>query len=353
MTFIRNTWYAAAWSEDVSRTFLSRQYLNERVLLYRKEDGTPCAIADLCPHRFVPLSIGKLVGDTVECAYHGLAFDCSGNCVDNPHGAGVIPKAAKVRSYPLTEQYGMVWIWMGDAAKADPTLVPDYHWLTDTVRYSQSHGTINLKANYLLVMDNLTDLSHAGFVHEKTLEPRELARASFEVKEENGQIWTKQFVAGMEIPPVFRAIKGFTGRMDHWLEMRCDPPGCMITFFGVTEPGKTRAEGWGTYNPNIITPETESTTHYFWAVARDFDLDDKEMTRMNGMAASYAFENEDRPVIEAQQTVLAGRDLMSLRPVLLTNDQGSGRARRFIDRKLKAEQAESEELIAVRTSFEQ
>ncbi len=340
MEYIRNTWYAAGWSEEVTRTMLSRKYLNESVLLYRKEDGTPVAIADLCPHRFVPLSIGKLIGDNVECLYHGLAFNCAGDCVDNPHGSGVIPKAAKVRSYPLTEQYGLVWIWMGDPAKADPSLVPDYTWLNTPGKYRQVHGTINLKANYLLVMDNLTDLSHAGFVHVATLEPRELAKASYEVvEEESGRVWTKQFVASMPVPALFTIVKGFTGHMDHWLEMRCDPPGCMITYYGVTNPGRPREEGWGTYNPNIITPETDSTTHYFWATARDFDLDDDEMTHKFEVGAGYAFEHEDRPVIEAQQQVLRGRELMDMKPVLLQNDQGSGRARRVITRRIKAEQA--------------
>ena len=109
----------------------------------------------------------------------------------------------------------------------------------------------------------------------------------------------------------------------------------MITFYGVTEPGKTREEGWGTYNPNIITPETESTTHYFWAIARDFDLDDDAMSEAFAEGASYAFEHEDRPVIEAQQRVLNGRELMDMKPVLLQNDQGSGRARRIIERRLR------------------
>lgn len=341
MEFVRNTWYAAGWSEEISRKLLSRTFLNEPVLLYRKEDGAPCAIADLCPHRFIPLSMGKLVGDTVECAYHGLAFNCAGECVDNPHGTGIIPKAARVKSYPLTEQYGLVWIWMGDPEKADPDKIPDYRWLTDTSNYRQAHGTIKLEANYLLVMDNLTDLSHAGFVHEQSLEPRELARASYEVTEADGEIWTKQFVPSMAIPPLFTIVKGFRGVMDHWLEMRCVPPGCMLTFYGVTQPGKSREEGWGTYNPNIITPETDSTTHYFWATARDFDLDDEEMTRQFEIGAGAAFENEDRPVIEAQQKVLAGRDLMDLKPVLLQNDQGSGRARRIIARRINEERATS------------
>lgn len=347
MSFIRNTWYAAGWSEDVTRALMARTFLNEPVLLYRKEDGTPCAIGDLCPHRFVPLSMGKLVGDNVECQYHGLMFDCNGACVANPHGVGFIPKAARVKAYPLTEQYGLVWIWMGEPELADPALVPDYHWLTDTARYREVHGTLRVEANYLLMMDNLTDLSHAGFVHETTLEPRELAKASYDVSEINGEIWTKQFVPSMPVPALMTAVKGFTGVLDHWLEMRCVPPGCMITFYGFTSPGKSRAEGWGTYNPNIITPETDTSTHYFWAVARDFDLDDEEMSKKFEAGAAYAFDNEDRPIIEAQQRALGSRELMSMKPVLLQNDHGSGRARRVIELRI-AEEKDTQSPVDVR-----
>ena len=337
MKFIRNNWYAAAWSEEVERSLFSRKLLNEQVLMYRKENGEAVAVADSCPHRLVPLSLGKLIGDDVECHYHGLRFNCSGACVDNPNGEGKIPKAAKIRSYPLEERYGLLWIWMGDPDKADPSQIPDYHWLTDSENYTQVHGTLHLNANYLLVMDNLTDLSHAAFIHEKTLEPRELAKATFEVIEKDGQVWTKQWCSEMTVPPLFAAVKGFTGKMDHWLEMRCNPPGCMITFYGVTDVGQSREKGWGTYNPNIITPETESTTHYFWATARDFDLESEEMTEQFRAGASYAFEHEDLPIIEAQQRALGERDLMEAKPVLLVNDGGSMRARRLIDQQIAEE----------------
>lgn len=348
MKFVRNTWYAAAWSEEINRSLFSRKLLNEQVLMYRKEDGTPCAIRDLCPHRFAPLSIGKLIGDEVECLYHGLRFDCSGKCVDNPNGAGSIPKAASVKSYPLSEQYGVVWIWMGDPEKADESLVPAFPWLSDSENYTQVHGTLNIEANYLLVMDNLTDLSHAAFIHVETLEPRELAKATFEVVEEGPEVWTKQWCAAMTVPPLFTVVKGFTGQMDHWLEMRCIPRSTsMITFYGVTEVGKSRAEGYGTYNPNIITPETDTTTHYFWGSARDFDLKDEEMSEKFRMGASFAFTHEDKPIIEAQQRNVGDVDVMSLKPVLLTNDAGSVRARRAIERLIAEEQEQAEKIIAV------
>lgn len=337
MEFVRNTWYAAVWADDLGRELLPRTFLNEPVVLYRKQDGSPCAIEDRCPHRIVPLSMGKLEGDDVECLYHGLRFNCAGECIDNPNGAGLIPKAARVKSYPLLEQWGMVWIWMGDPALADPALLPDLSPMTDVARYTTMHGTLKLEANHLLLMDNLTDLSHASFIHVESLEPREMAREIFKVSDENGTIWTRLFHPAMTVPKFFSVCGNLPERMDHWLEMRCDPPGVMVTIYGVTPIGKSREEGYDTYNPNLVTPETDHTSHYFWGSARTFSLGDEDLTKLLYSLASAAFENEDKPIIEAQQRLLGKQDLMDAKPVLLPNDTASGRARRAIDRMIAAE----------------
>jgi len=196
-----------------------------------------------------------------------------------------------------------------------------------------------MKANYLLVMDNLTDLSHAPFIHEKTLGSTGAARAKLVVTEQNEEVWTKQLVTGHPAPISHRMTSGSTSNVDHWIEMRFKPPCCMMTFTGGTAPGRPREEGWGTYNPNIITPETDGTTHYFWGAIRDFQLDNDELDGVIRTAVGFAFNQEDLPAIEAQQKVINGRNLMDLHPVLLPNDQGSMRARQIIERRIKAEQA--------------
>ncbi|CAG4913674.1 Dicamba O-demethylase, oxygenase component [Paraburkholderia gardini] len=338
MKFLKNAWYGAIWGDELGNRLITRRFLNEPVVLYRKADGMPVALADRCPHRFAPLSMGTLLNDQIECLYHGLRFDCSGTCTDNPNGAGLIPKAAKVRSYPLHERWGMVWIWMGDPEFADPDLIPDLPWLTDTTHYASMHGYLKLNANYLLVNDNLTDLSHASFVHVKTLEPREMAREIFKLTEEDGTIWTRLFYSGMSTPVFFKAIPGIPEKVDHWLEMRCDPPGTMVTFYGVTPVGRPREEGYDTCNPNITTPETEWTTHYFWGSARTFALDDHELTSHLKELVELAFNTEDKPIIEGQQQIIGQNELMQLQPVLLPNDGGSGRARRFIELRIVAEE---------------
>ena len=82
--FLRDCWYAAGFSEEVGRDFLARTSLNEDVVIFRREDGTPVALENRCAHRRLPLSMGKLIGDTVECGYHGLLYDCDGACIKIP-----------------------------------------------------------------------------------------------------------------------------------------------------------------------------------------------------------------------------------------------------------------------------
>src|SRR4051812_26504091 len=122
--FLRNAWYMAGWAGELGREPLARRLVGEAIVLYRKENGDPVALQDRCPHRFAPLSRGKLHQDTIECGYHGLRFDAAGQCVLNPHGNCHIPQGAKVRSYPLVEKNTLAWIWMGTPELADPSLIP-------------------------------------------------------------------------------------------------------------------------------------------------------------------------------------------------------------------------------------
>lgn len=118
MKYVNNAWYPVVWADRVGRELTRHVVLEEPIVIYRLEDGSIAALQDACPHRLAPLSLGKLKGDNIECGYHGMTFDCSGKCVVIP-GQEVIPGNALVRSYPLQVKYGLVWLWMGDAKKAD------------------------------------------------------------------------------------------------------------------------------------------------------------------------------------------------------------------------------------------
>ena len=113
--FLRNAWYVAAWEREIGETPYAGTILGDQVAIYRGASGRYGALADACPHRKVPLSMGRVKGDDVECGYHGLVFDCTGTCVRAP-GDARPPQGAQVRSYPIEPRYGLLWIWMGEAA---------------------------------------------------------------------------------------------------------------------------------------------------------------------------------------------------------------------------------------------
>ena len=167
MKALRNQWYCAAFGHELKDKPLARSFLGEPVVIYRKADGAPAALEDRCCHRRAPLSKGKLLGDRLQCGYHGFTFDASGACVRIP-GQDRVPPSLGVRAYPLIERHGYLWIWMGERAKADPALIPDFHQNHDP-GWSAVRGRLPIAAHYLLVVENLIDLSHVGIVHAKTI----------------------------------------------------------------------------------------------------------------------------------------------------------------------------------------
>ena len=104
--FIHNSWYVAGRSADFADKLRAMTLLDENVVIFRGAQGEPIALEDACPHRKLPLSKGNLKGSTVECGYHGLTFDRAGTCVSAPTQGDPIPKRARVRSYPVVDQYG-------------------------------------------------------------------------------------------------------------------------------------------------------------------------------------------------------------------------------------------------------
>ncbi|HEX5497931.1 MAG TPA: Rieske 2Fe-2S domain-containing protein, partial [Thermomicrobiales bacterium] len=155
--FLRNAWYVATWAADLAQSPRPARVLNLKLALHRDDAGRPVALGDVCPHRFAPLHRGRVVDGALECPYHGLRFGSDGRCVHNPHG-DTIPESARVRGFPVVERHGLVWVWPGDAAAADPARIPDFGHLT-APRYRTIHGDYVTAAYYETFTDNLMDLS--------------------------------------------------------------------------------------------------------------------------------------------------------------------------------------------------
>ena len=339
MTYLRNTWYMAGWADELpSAGGIARTLLDEPVFLFRDAAGAAHALFDRCPHRFAPLSKGWIEGDRVVCAYHGLAFDGGGACVHNPHGPVV--RALNVRSYPLVEAHRALWIWMGDPALADPAAIPDLRFLSAAPDTAFNKGYVNGKGHYQLFVDNILDLSHTDYLHPNTLGGGSITRTRARVFEREGGVIAIHWHVFDDVPtPLFaQFLPAGTGHVDSWSEVDWHAPGVMKLVSGATPTGTSREGAVNVDNVHILTPETQGTTHYFFASTRNFGTGDAALNERIRVTRATIFATEDEPMIAAQQDRIGAADFWSLRPALLRTDEGAVKVRRRMDALIAAEQ---------------
>lgn len=342
--FIRNCWYVAAWDHEIpAQGLLARTLLGEPVLLYRDTQGRAVALEDRCCHRAAPLSLGRHEGDCVRCMYHGMKFDPSGACVDIP-GQEVIPAKACVRSYPLVERDRLVWIWMGEPSRADAADIADFFWHASP-QWRMKPGYLHYQANYQLIVDNLLDFSHLAFVHPTTLGTQSAAELKPSIvrnPEGNGTLTISRWYLNDEMPNLHKRVARFEGKVDRWQLYQWSPPALLRMDAGSAPAGTGAPEGTRVpqalqfRHTSIQTPETETTSHYWFCQARNFELDNAAMTEQIFADVVVAFE-EDRRMIEGQQKVL--RQLPGRPMIPIAADAGLNQARWLLDRMAKAEAA--------------
>jgi len=336
--FLRNGWYAAIWSDELQTRPVGRTFLNEKIVLFRNASGQVAALEDCCCHRAAPLSKGEVSGDYLMCGYHGLKFDIGGRRVE-VLGQNVIPRGAKVRSYPVCEKWRVVWIWMGEPAKADETKVPNLHWLADP-KWTATPGYIHLRSNYQFLVDNLLDLTHVTYVHKSTLagDPREATTPTKTERLPDGVRvgrWMLDFVP----PPLFAKAGNFTGNVDRWQFVTWKPPATVYLDVGCARAGTgapegDRSQGISIWSSHLITPETGGSSHYMFCFARDFHIDDPEMSKLlyEGSRATFL---EDAEMLEAVQANRSGGSLEGL--IDIGADAAQLQARRMLDQMIQAE----------------
>src|SRR5262249_13716888 len=145
---------------------------------------------DRCPHRFVRMSMGKRIGDTIQCGYHGLRFGAQGELVEKPNDKDNHNLKACLRSYPAIERYGVIWIWMGKPELADPASIPEFSCMSDKAHFTAMPGYSHIKANYELIVDNLLDLSHVHYLHPDIHAGSDFATFKNEVRLDGETIWS-------------------------------------------------------------------------------------------------------------------------------------------------------------------
>ena len=341
--FVKNAWYVGAWADELDAgRLLARTICGEDVVFFRLADGAVSALEDRCCHRGLPLSHGSVQGDKLECGYHGLCFDREGICVRVP-GQDRVPAAARVRHFPVVEQDRLVWIWMGEAALADASTIVR-HRFHDEPGWAWTKDCYRIAANYQLITDNLMDLTHVGYVHRSTIGGTPQAHSDAETKTERTASGVKvsRWMPNSVPPPSYTAAVQFkTERVDRWMEIEFFAPAVVRIHTGAINANTGAAEGkrdggFAFMGLNVQTPETETTTHYFWSGARNASAGQGGVDPAAQLRASLTVTfAEDKVICEAQQASLDRKPDAQL--VMIATDAGMMAARRCVTQMLAAE----------------
>ena len=341
-TWPKNAWYAAAWDHEVGAGLLARTICDTPVVLYRTLAGEPVALHDACPHRLLPLSMGFREGDSVRCRYHGLKLGADGVAEEMPLRNDPVNRKVCTRTYPVVDRHRLVWIWMGDADKADPALIPDL-WPCSTPGWVFDGGHYRVECDYRLLIDNLMDLTHETYVHQTSIGQEEIVESPLETVVDGNTVLVKRWMPDIDPPQFWRTALGKPGKVDRWQICEFVAPSNVIIDVGVAlvEDGATLEDhdtGARAFVIDCMTPETETTCHYFWGMSRHFGQDDRGLTgRLQAGQAGVFLE--DVEVLEAQQRSIAANRHLKLAAYEI--DSGGVKSRLIINRMIKSEEAAS------------
>jgi vanillate O-demethylase monooxygenase subunit len=231
---------------------------------------------------------------------------------------------------------------MGDPALADPSKIEDFHWMDDPAWRAKGE-LLPVEGNYLLLVDNLLDLTHLQFVHPTTLGTSAISGAPIRTERDGDLIRVTRWILNSPPPPFFQKAGGFgpDEPIDRWQIIEFTPPGFVRLDVGGARAGTgapegNRSQGISMRNLNALTPETETTTHYFWAQAHMFRIDDPTVTELLFRQVHTAFL-EDLAVLQKQQSNIDAFADDLPRQVDLNQDAGTIQARQVVDRLLAAE----------------
>ncbi len=350
--YILNAWYVAACSHEVgAEALFARRLLDKPVVFYRTAAGDPVALLDRCPHRFAYLSKGRLMGDQIECIYHGLRFGPDGVCTRSPYQKSP-PAKAVVQSFPVVERHRMIWIWMGDPALADPALIPDHGHMDDAaMRPIVWHVTF--AGNWQLGNDNLMELTHLFWLHTSTIggwkeDAGSTTGEKYSARIEDGKVHSRTFVPDVQRPSVFYNGVPEGQAFDQWNDTLWVAPANMTFTMGAVPVGAPPVTNQPyMVQTHCITPETATSSHYFSGMARIFQLeggpevDERLIAFFGGI-----FDREDGPMMADIQTQMGDADLLDLDPVILPRDSGAILVRRMVAQRLAEEAGRASAKVA-------
>ena len=341
--FLKNTWYVACQAHEITDKPLGRKICNEAMVFYKNADGKVSAVQDFCPHRGAPLSLGRVCEGQLVCGYHGLVMGCDGHTVNMP--GHQVRNFEPIKAYAVIERYGFVWVWPGDQTKVDPAQMPVFEWF-DNPQWAYGGGLYHIACDYRLMIDNLMDLTHETYVHSTSIGQQEIDETPSRTVTEGDCVTTSRFMEGIKAQPFWKMAMRANdlddeATVDRWQICKFTPPSHVLIEVGVALAGK------GGYHADpkdkaysvvvdFITPETETSIHYFWGMVRQFKPEDAALTAQIREGQGKIF-SEDLDMLERQQQNLLAFPERKLK--ILSIDAGGVMSRRVIDRLLALERA--------------
>lgn len=339
--FARNAWYVAAMPAEVSEGPLGRTICNESMVFYRGTEGKVHALEDFCPHRGAPLSLGRVCDGKLVCGYHGLQMGCEGKTVSMP-GQRVQGFPA-IRSFPVVERYGFIWVWPGEASQADPARIHHLPW-AESEQWAYGGGMYHIQCDYRLMIDNLMDLTHETYVHATSIGQKEIDEVPCITRVQGEEVITSRLMHGIHAPPFWQMALRSNGLpdgqpVDRWQICHFTPPSHVMIEVGVA------LAGHGGYDAppevkassivvDFITPESDTSHWYFWGMARNFKAHDAALTATLREGQGKVFA-EDQQVLERQQANLLRWPDRKL--LMLNIDSGGVQSRKVLDRFIAAQ----------------
>jgi vanillate O-demethylase monooxygenase subunit len=349
---VRNCWYVAALSSEVGRELKDRILLGKTVLMYRTQDGKPVIMQNRCPHRNFPLSKGRLEGDQVVCGYHGMHFTPNGKCVFMP-SMNNAPSNAQIASYPVVERAPLIWVWMGDPAKADPASIPDTPWLSDP-DWKSVNGRFHVKTNYVAMHENLLDQTHFPILHASTgIATPAFSKSTMDVRVEGNVVHLVRSLLDSPAPDIYGVPVHLKDRIvDRHSDGYFASPALHYAHARIVNKD-VRAGEQEEYRftiTHLFTPETRGSIHYWWFNSRDCNLHDAAADEFLADASSKAYREDVDALTWIQETVESetepfeelsfgpDRPGIAMRKILLklANEEAQAEATSSNDRQSKA-----------------
>jgi vanillate O-demethylase monooxygenase subunit len=338
----RNQWWVGALATEVTRTLTQRTILGEPVVFYRTEAGAPVAMYGLCPHRLFPLAMSALKGDSIQCGYHGFTFDRTGACTEIPSQCDV-PRNFRTRVYPTAERGAWIWIWTGDPALADESKIPDPPGVFKDGWETGVGQVLTFPSRYQLLIDNLLDLTHLGFVHSSIVgDVNVFVQTHAEITEVNGLIRIVRDAHGNPYGEFGAFMFGADGSVAYDTRQQSDyyGPSAVITGGPFTQRAEISPTGaareLGTFwFLHFVTPETPTSTHYFGGVSRNFRLGDEPYSAMQ-LANYEAVRAQDVVALSAIEPFV-DRYASTRKELSAQQDAGAIRVRRLLASQIKSE----------------